>query len=243
MKNKSQNISSAVMQQRQASRDEYDYYPTPPWGTRALCEFLLSVFYAGHEKLGDMSVLEPACGEGFMARPLSEYFNHVYAADIQDFTASFPDQNGVEDFLLDWGESHKEYDWVITNPPFIQGQAFVERALTVAKKGVAILVRVAFLETIDRYNQLLKLYPPTIILQFVERLPMEKGKLRKEASSATAYCWLIWDCEVEDFTQTEMGTRFHWLPPGTRRQLECDSDYPSWSKEVAPAPLFDGASL
>jgi len=135
------------------------------------------------------------------------------------------------------------FDWIITNPPFIQGQAFVARALKIAKKGVAMLVRIAFLETIDRYNELLKPYPPTIILQFVERLPMEKGRVRKEASSATAYCWLIWDCEVKDETQDQMGTRFHWLPPGTRVQFEDPADYPDWAKEVAPSPLFDGAGL
>jgi len=98
-----QNTSSAVMQQRRAGRDEYDYYPTPPWGTRALCDFLNTEFYAGFQDLSDLTVWEPACGEGFMARPLGEYFKTVKTTDIQDFTAAFPQQDGIEDFLLGWG--------------------------------------------------------------------------------------------------------------------------------------------
>jgi hypothetical protein len=68
-----QNRSSAVMQQRRAEGAErrsgrdvapeaLEYFPTPPWATRALCEFL-----AG--QLGDLSALscwEPCCGEGHM---------------------------------------------------------------------------------------------------------------------------------------------------------------------------------
>ena len=231
------------MQQRKASPDELDYYPTPPWGTRALCNFLEGVFYARAHALEDMSVWEPACGEGYMSRPLGEYFKRVVATDLQDFSARFPDQARQEDFLLDWGAPDETYDWIITNPPFVQGQAFVERSLRLAKKGVAMLVRLAFLETIERYHKLLKPSPPSIILQFVERLPMEKGKCRKEAVSATAYCWLIWDLEVTDETDVQMGTRFHWIPPGTRAEMELVEDYPQWGVEKVELPLFESGKI
>ncbi len=36
----SQNRSSAVMQQRSEPPDSLDDFPTPPWATRAICEFL-----------------------------------------------------------------------------------------------------------------------------------------------------------------------------------------------------------
>ena len=35
-----QNTSTAVMQRRVAGTDHLDFYPTPPWATRALCEWL-----------------------------------------------------------------------------------------------------------------------------------------------------------------------------------------------------------
>ena len=34
-----QNTSSSVMQQRSEPQDSLDDFPTPPWATRALCEY------------------------------------------------------------------------------------------------------------------------------------------------------------------------------------------------------------
>lgn len=36
----SQNTSTAVMQRRVEAHDSLDDFPTPPWATRALCEWL-----------------------------------------------------------------------------------------------------------------------------------------------------------------------------------------------------------
>jgi hypothetical protein len=72
-----QNTSHAVMAQRGEPRDSLDDFPTPPWATRALCEKLIG---AGHDLTG-MSEWEPARGQGYMARPLAEYFGTVYASD------------------------------------------------------------------------------------------------------------------------------------------------------------------
>jgi hypothetical protein len=89
-----QNTSHAVMAQRFESLDNLDDFPTPPWATRALCEYLTRM---GLE-LGFMSVWEPACGRGHMARPFTEYFGTVHASDIHpyghgavfDFFRAFP---------------------------------------------------------------------------------------------------------------------------------------------------------
>lgn len=37
----SQNVSTAVMQRRVEAPDSLDFFPTPPWATRALCEHVL----------------------------------------------------------------------------------------------------------------------------------------------------------------------------------------------------------
>lgn len=36
-----QNTSHAVMAQRIEAKDSPDDFPTPPWATRALCEYIL----------------------------------------------------------------------------------------------------------------------------------------------------------------------------------------------------------
>lgn len=206
----SQNRSSAVMQQRSEPHDSLDFFPTPLWATRALCEAL----YPGEaERLKEMQAWEPACGQGHMARPLSEYFGHVYASDVHDY--GFGDQ---VDFLM--AGERPCFDWIITNPPFRLASQFATEALTRARRGVALLVRTAFLEGGERYRSLFAPHPPTVVLQFCERVPMVKGRYDPAASTATSYCWIVWAGKHTDASRTF----FEWIPP-CRKQLERASDY------------------
>ncbi len=209
----SQNTSSAVMARRKEPHDSLDYFPTPPWATRALCEFLEKSAY----KSCFDDAWEPACGEGHMARPLGEYFNHVFASDVHDYG-----YGEVIDFL--W-KHERHADWIITNPPFNLAQQFALTGMERTKAGVALLVRTAWLDggvsADSRFRSLFSPYPPTEILQFCDRVPMVKGRLDKDVSTATAYCWVIWRQHA-----TSCGTRFHWLAP-CRQRLERPGDYPS----------------
>ena len=64
-----------------------------------------------------------------------------------------------------------------------------------------------------------KLVPPTIVAQFVERVPMVKGKLDPNASTATSYCWLVWF-----HARMQRHTTLMWIPP-CRKTLERSYDY------------------
>lgn len=222
----SQNRSSAVMQQRREAHDSLDDFPTPPWATRALCEHLA---LHSARRLGELTCREPAANRGYMFRPLNEYFAYVEGFDVHDYGAGFP----VADFLFP--TPLDQVDWTISNPPFRLAEQFIERALASSREGVAMLVRSAFLEGEERCEQLFSLLPPSQILQFSERVVMHKGVLRqagskyecpdtgemKRASSATAYCWLVWRFVCGKLPAV---TTFHWLPP-CRRRLERDGDY------------------
>jgi hypothetical protein len=83
--------------------------------------------------------------------------------------------------------------------------------------GCAIIVRSAFLEGIGRYEQLFQVEPPALVFQFVERVPMVKGRVDPAAASATAYSWIVWDRDRCD-------TRLRWIPP-CRKRLERAGDY------------------
>lgn len=196
------------MAQRKEPHDSLDDFPTPPWATRALCEFL------GREHTEDKTCWEPACGEGHMARPLTEYFEYVRASDIHDYGGK---GCHVDDFLMPY--EWPSFDWIITNPPFRLAEKFVLIALQRATIGVAMLVRTAFLESIGRYERLFSTHRPTWILQFTERVPMLKGRLERDASTATAYCWIIWTLPLHNCT-----TKFTWIPP-CRAKFERAEDY------------------
>lgn len=203
-----QNKSSAVMQRRSEPHSSLDDFPTPPWATRALCEWIKTE----QPWMNSQTCREPAANRGHMVNPLREYFGDVEASDIFEYGAGFP----VQDYLF--GPSPRRMDWTITNPPFRLAEQFIARALETSLCGVAVIVRSAFLEGVGRYRGLFNVAPPTDILQFSERVVMHKGKLSAKGSTATAYCWLVW-------RKGETGTRFHWIGP-CRRKLERVGDYP-----------------
>jgi hypothetical protein len=204
-----QNTSHAVMAQRHEAADSKDDFPTPPWATRALIEHVI-----GADEVRGLSCLEPACGRGYMAKPLAEYFGRIDAADAYHYGFG-----RIRDFLT-YPYEARSHDWVITNPPFRLAEEFVERALVVARKGVAILARTVFLESVGRYENIFSKSPPAVFAQFTERVPMVKGRLDRKASTATGYAWFVW--EVEGFASP----RLAWVPP-CRRDLERDNDYDS----------------
>lgn len=205
-----QNRSHAVMAQRHEPDDSLDDFPTQPWGTRAFIEHVLKPCFP----LGEIA-WEPACNRGYMVRPLMEYFTKVRATDVHDY--GWPHQERVFDFL--WPEPVPfTPDWIITNPPFRLAEKFILTARATARLGCAMLVRTAFLESIGRYERLFSIAPPTVVAQFVERLPIIKGRVDRTASTATSYAWLVWANGFEP-------QPFRWIPP-CRSQLERDTDYP-----------------
>lgn len=208
-----QNRSTAVMQRRVEPHDSLDDFPTPPWATRALCEWL-----AGQgEALGMYSCREPAANRGYMVRPLAEAFGTVWASDVQDYGAGYP----VLDYLFGPAGQIEKTSWTITNPPFRLAEAFIRRAHECSTRGVAMIVRSAFLESVGRYERLFRDHPPSDVLQFVERVPMVKGRYDPKATTATSYVWLVWRKPAS--ARGERSTRLHWIAP-CRARLERLSD-------------------
>ena len=171
----SQNTTHAVMSQRHEKKDSLDYFPTPPWATRALFHSVILPMGIVHY---NNRVLEPACGGGHMVKVLQEYFDKVESCDIADYG-----QDRIADFLSK--DVEQECDFIITNPPFNLAEEFVLKALPLAKESTAIFARTQFIESVGRYERLFKQNPPTIIAQFTERVPIIKGRLSANASTAT----------------------------------------------------------
>jgi hypothetical protein len=205
-----QNRSTAVMQRRVEPHDSLDDFPTPPWATRGFCEHMVNRGWL----VPGQSCREPAANRGFMARPLGEFFAKVEAADVHDYGVGYP----VSDYLF--GPEPAPVDWTITNPPFRLAQQFIERALRTSTIGVAVIVRTAFLESVGRYAELFRDTPPAIILQATERVPMVKGRYDPAATTATAYCWLVWMPGAGPIRPS----MFEWIAP-CRKRLERASDY------------------
>lgn len=212
------NGARAIMGSRQEPDDSLDYFPTPPWATRALIERVLPQL--GVKAIG--RTWEPACGEGHISGVLEEYTDTLIASDVHDYSAdgrSPPAWWRRQDFL---GEGdHPVIDWIVTNPPFDdKALAFALKALDIAFGGVALFVRWQWIEGVGRYEKLFQPHPPALVCPFVERVPLCKGRWDPDGSTATAYCWVVW----VNSGATTTSTRLFWIPPGCREALTRPDD-------------------
>lgn len=185
---------------------QLDYFPTPPWAARAGAELIRNLHPAAR------TVWEPACGDGHMAVALAETFE-VVASDIYPFGFGFE-----ADFLSPGAEGGTAPDWIVTNPPFRTAAEFARLGLERARAGVALLLRLQFLEGVGRHDLLFGANMLTACAVFAERVPMTLGQWDPAASSATAYAWFIW-------AKGERRTpRLLSVPPGTRARLSRPDD-------------------
>lgn len=212
----------SIMSGRVEPDDSLDYFPTPPCATRALIEI---VFAHLKVTVDQASAREPACGEGHIAEVLAEYFDDVAASDIFDYG-----YGAVGDFLDE--HTSQTADWFITNPPFDdKAEAFLTRMLQLARVGVAMFVRLQWLEGEGRYERIFApdMLPPTCVAFFSERIALCKGRWDPKGGTATAYIWLVWikgrkpqapfwipPIVVDDLTRPDDAQRFT-THPVTRR--------------------------
>lgn len=218
-----QNRSHAVMSQRIEPTDSLDDFPTQPWATRAGVDIMRQ---RGLPLDRSMVVGEPTCNRGYMVRPLRELFASVFASDIHDYGYGY----AVHDFTLQTfnNAAYPAVDWLFFNPPFNQALLFAEVALKLARVGVAMFVRMQWLEGEKRHRRLFSRRPPAFIFQFSERVLLLKGRVVMAGtinpetgnpySTATAYSWVVWAPGYEG------DTRFVWIPP-CRRRFERPEDY------------------
>jgi hypothetical protein len=223
------NGARSVMAGRKEPPDSLDWFPTPPWATRALASCVLprleTVLW-----VGDSSIWEPAAGEGHMAEVLREYSPRVHASDVFDYgrgyeVGSFTGQGA------DLAQGPENIDWIITNPPFNGSIDFVLHALEVARLGVAMFIRTQwYVEGIERYERIFRDRPPTLFAPFVERVNLCKGRWDPDGTTATAYCWLVW--EKISYGMIHPPKPTFWIPPGQRKRLSHPDDrarFAAWS--------------
>ena len=215
--------STAVMARRKEPTDSLDFFPTPPWATRALvkCVFEWDV--------SNDIAWEPAAGEGHMAEVLRESFRRVIGSDVHDYGKGYTVGSFVGEGLDVIGDQCA--DWIITNPPFNLAGQFLQRALRDARKGVAMLLRTSWLEGGERYREIFHGMSPSIVAVFSERVPMVAKRWDPDASSATSYAWFVWLHPLTGHT------RLMWIPPGQRVVLEHSSDRATFTRP-SEIPLF-----
>lgn len=169
-------------------RDENEWYIEPRFCTRALLKA---------ERFFGM-VLDPACGQGHIVRECHAAGVNAIGSDIvQRVDRDLIPHFYKSDFLTD---QQKSVANIICNPPFFRAkgtEAFIRRALDVARNKVAIFADIKFLAGQDRATALYRELPPDRVYIITPRPSCPPGWALAdgaEASGGTAdWIWLVWD--------------------------------------------------
>ena len=156
------------------ARKKHDFYPTPSWATEKLLEQFPMAGVIG----------EPCTGAGDVANVLRRH-GEVWTNDI--------DRSHVADSYHDLADPDSwarlpDCDWIVTNPPFNIAAAIVPAAHEKARLGVAMLLRLSYLEPCQNRAQWLAGHPPTTLL-VIPRISFTGDGKTDNCPTA----WMIWD--------------------------------------------------
>lgn len=164
-------------------RETNDYYATDP---KALDIFLKKLEQDRITLHRD--VWECACGEGHLSEELKKHGFNVWSTDLIDRGYG----EGNVDFLK--SISNEWHGDILTNPPYKYAKEFVEKALEVSRYGcyTVMFLKIQFLEGQAR-QELFKKYPPKYVyVNSSRQICYLNGDMSKNMSSASCYCWFIW---------------------------------------------------
>lgn len=157
-----------------------DVYETPPVATRALIQ---------HMDHSPMTIWEPACGNGAIAKVFEEAGHTVIGTDIT------PDRTyglgGSIDFLKTQAPLAPI---IVTNPPFRYAADFVRHALELRVEHIYMLLRLAFLES-DRRSDIIDGGHLKEVFLFRKRLPFmhrDGWNGPKQSHSGMPFAWFHW---------------------------------------------------
>ena len=201
-------------------REALDYYATPPEEIKNF----LTKFYNKTEELEHKTILEPSCGGGHMVLGLSEFYknSNIIATDIKnrdkidkEFNDNVKFFSGADYDFLSTNYPIKEADIVMMNPPFKIGEAFVLHALEITKEYLFVFEKTKFVESINRYNNLFKNFPPSYIYQYIDRVTCGKNGIFSKESGVEAYAWFVWDLKNYD-----KKTYFDWIWSNKKNKIK-----------------------
>lgn len=191
MTNKSK---ATLMGASSEQRSDLDFYETPTDVTRAFLEA------SGWESVTKV-IWDPAAGNGAIIDVVNDMLPGVIAL-TSDIKTRQRELDRECDFLQqNWPESKPwlAYKDIITNPPFSHAQAFVEKALELVEGDVVMLLRLAFLETIQRRKlfdrkHLREVWVSSKRIHFTSPyLTQREQETGKKSNSGMAMAWFIFN--------------------------------------------------
>jgi len=159
-----------------SKRPKGDFYPTPNF---VLFPILEKESFNG-------SILEPCCGEGHISIELIKKGFNVTSRDLFDRGYG---ETGIDFLFMPQADM---FDNVITNPPYNLALEFAQAALIVARKKVAFLMKINFLEGVKR-KPFLENSPLKYVYVFSKRQTLTRPDWEGKNKGFITYAWYIWE--------------------------------------------------
>lgn len=159
-------------------RRQNDFYPTPAWATE---ELLKRISVRG-------TILECCAGDGAIADVMSREIDSQLASAVwtNDIDGS-RNCHFTFDASIAW-PLDRVADWVITNPPFNSAAKIVPLAYEHAALGIAMLLRLSFLEPVEDRGAWLNEHPPTSMIV------LPRISFTGDGNTDSVTCaWMVWE--------------------------------------------------
>jgi hypothetical protein len=187
------------------ARQPLDFYPTPGLLTWALLNSHRFVPWRNQA-----TVLEPCNGEGAISDVLKEsgLFRLVDTADIDETKPAALTMDATDPGA--WSRIAR-YDWIITNPPYNQAPAILPLAFQNCRVGMAMLLRLSYLEPCENRARWLQEHPPAKLIVFN---PRPRFRADTGGSDSVTTAWFIWH-RFGNSQGTEIEFCTNWRNHGT----------------------------
>lgn len=165
------------------ARRRLDFYETNDAAVRALVK---------HVSIGGI-VFEPCAGKNAITRALVKHVHGLPPVLTNDLDTQcethwhFDARCGSEWDTWTVNDTWKSIDWVVTNPPFSSAYDMLLASWTRARVGIAMLLRLSFLEpTAERASFLMDHTPSTLIV-------LPRYSFTGDGSTDSVTCaWMVW---------------------------------------------------
>jgi len=141
-------------------------------------------------------IWDPACGSGSIPEACRGAGKRIIATDLVD--RGYPGLYRTLDFVHD--EIPAEWQGradIVCNPPYNRARlatAFIERALQLTRRFVAVLVGESFLGSEERFLSFTEQWPVSLVLWASQRPSMPPGGMDvKPTGGQTNYVWIVFD--------------------------------------------------
>ena len=192
MKN-NHNVSTVDAATDAQGRHLLDLYRTHSGLTHAFVEYWQAETV--HRSPLEGLILEPTAGDLAIVNALQQWTGNRARFLTNDINPDMPTDlhyDATDQAFWD-RQSVGLANWVITNPPFGHAPLIVPKAYAAAQRGVAMLLRLSWLEPCQDRRGFLTDHPPNYLYTFNPRPKFRLSKKGKPATDNVTVSWFIWD--------------------------------------------------